>query len=126
MKEVMVLTLKFAAQSEALSVAYIVDIIVSTDALTGPEVSWLNWGVYELVVDAGSDKAEVGIAAKELVGGNFPGRGSLEAIKVSVFVMKIVTGVSVKRVAGSASVDSSRVPSTVVVRYIVCPFSVRV
>jgi hypothetical protein len=103
----MVLTLKFAAQSEALSVAYIVDIIVSTDALTGPEVSWLNWGVYELVVDAGSDKAEVGIAAKELVGGNFPGRGSLEAIKVSVFVMKIVTGGSTNHVAGSASADPS-------------------
>jgi hypothetical protein len=126
MKEVMVLTLKFTAQSEALRVVYIVDIIVSTDAFAGPEVSWLDWSAYELVVDAGREKADVGIADKELVGGNSPGEGSLEAIKVSVFVMKIVTGGSVKRVAGSASAELSRVLSTVVVKYIVCPFSVRV
>ena len=123
----MVLTLKFAAQSEALSVAYIVDIIVDTDPFAEPALSSLDWNPYELVVDAGMEKAEVGMAAKEPVGGKSPGGGgSLEAIKVSVFVMKIVTGGSVKRVAGSASVDSSRVLSTVVVRYIVCPFSVRV
>jgi hypothetical protein len=82
--------------------------------------------VYELVVDASMEKADVSIAAKELVGGNSPENGSPEAFRVSVFVMKIVTGGSVKRVAGSALVDSSRLFSTVVVRYIVCPFSVRV
>ena len=102
------------------------DIIVSTDAFAGPEASWLNWSEYELVVDVGMEKVDVGIADKELVGGKSPGEGSLEAIKVSVFVMKIVTGGSVKRVAGSASADPSRVFSTVAVRYIVCPFSVRV
>ena len=78
------------------------------------------------MVDSGMEKADVGIAAKELVGGNASDNESPDAISVSVLVMNIVTGGSVKRVVGSASGFPSRVRSMVVVRYIVCPFSVRV
>jgi hypothetical protein len=100
-----------------------VDIIVDTDAFAGPE---LGCGRYGSVVDSGMEKADVGMAAKELVGRNPSDNESLEAIRVSVLVMKIVTGGSVKRIVGSASEYPCRVPSTMVVRYIVCPFSVRV
>lgn len=92
------------------------DIIVSTDAFTESAVSWLGSRVYELVVDAGVEKADVGIAAKELVGGSSPDKDSPEAIKISVLVMKIVTGGSVKRVVGYKSEEPAPVLSAVVVR----------
>lgn len=72
------------------------------------------------MVDAGIDNADVGIATRELAGVESPG-----AIKVSIFVIKMVTGGSVTHVVGSAVRESSGVPM-VVVKYIVSPFSVKV